>query len=51
MGKTPSDSEALERVDMVGKAMTVTGPIDAAQLGATVMHEHIFIDFTNGLTA
>jgi phosphotriesterase-related protein len=50
MGKTPSDSESLEGVDMVGKAMTVTGPIDAAHLGATVMHEHIFIDFTNGLT-
>ena len=26
--------------------MTVNGPIDPAQLGHTLMHEHIFIDFT-----
>ena len=31
--------------------MTVTGPVDPAALGMTVMHEHIFIDFTRGLTA
>ena len=36
---------------MTGRAMTVTGPVDPAALGMTVMHEHIFIDFTRGLTA
>ena len=28
--------------DMVGKAMTVRGPIDPDQLGVTLMHEHLF---------
>src|SRR5262245_60068327 len=32
--------------DMTGKILTVTGPIDPARLGHTLMHEHIFIDFT-----
>lgn len=31
--------------DMAGKILTVTGPIDPSQLGQTLMHEHIFIDF------
>ena len=26
--------------------MTVLGPVDAAELGATLPHEHIFCDFT-----
>ena len=30
---------------MAGKAMTVNGPIDPSRLGATIMHEHLFIDF------
>lgn len=31
--------------NMAGKILTVTGPIDPSQLGQTLMHEHIFIDF------
>ena len=31
--------------NLEGKILTVTGPIDPAQLGVTLMHEHIFIDF------
>ena len=30
---------------MVGKAMTVYGPVEPDQLGITIMHEHLFIDF------
>ena len=30
---------------MVGKVMTVYGPVDPDQLGITIMHEHIFINF------
>ena len=36
--------------NMAGKILTVTGPIDPAQLGSTLMHEHIFIDFQNPVT-
>jgi len=31
--------------NMAGKILTVSGPIDPSQLGQTLMHEHIFIDF------
>ncbi len=31
--------------DIAGKVMTVNGPIDASELGETLMHEHIFINF------
>lgn len=31
--------------NLAGKVLTVNGPIDPAQLGETLMHEHIFIDF------
>lgn len=36
--------------NMAGKILTVTGPIDPAALGPTLMHEHIFIDFQNPVT-
>jgi phosphotriesterase-related protein len=31
--------------NLAGKVLTVQGPIEPARLGATLMHEHIFIDF------
>ena len=31
--------------DLSGKALTVTGPVDPATLGFTLMHEHLFTDF------
>lgn len=31
--------------NLAGKVLTVNGPIDPSQLGETLMHEHIFIDF------
>lgn len=40
-GQQPERSTSV-----VGKIMTVKGPIDPSQLGDTLMHEHIFIDFT-----
>ncbi len=30
---------------MIGKVMTVNGPIDSDDVGVCIMHEHIFIDF------
>lgn len=30
--------------NIAGKVLTVAGPVDPASLGATLMHEHIFID-------
>ncbi|MQA30926.1 MAG: aryldialkylphosphatase [Luteitalea sp.] len=33
--------------NLAGKILTVTGPIDPGDLGVTLMHEHIFIDFQN----
>ncbi len=30
--------------DVIGKVMTVQGPVGPDQLGATLMHEHLFID-------
>ena len=35
--------------DMVGKVMTVLGPIDPDQLGSTLMHEHLFIALYKGV--
>jgi phosphotriesterase-related protein len=32
--------------NLAGQVMTVTGPIPADRLGQTLMHEHLFIDFT-----
>ncbi|MQA30927.1 MAG: phosphotriesterase [Luteitalea sp.] len=32
--------------DMTGKVLTVNGPINPDQLGTTITHEHVFIDFT-----
>ena len=43
VGQTPATSAVP---NMVGQVMTVTGPIDPNELGQTIMHEHIFIDFT-----
>jgi phosphotriesterase-related protein len=34
----------FEIPDIAGKALTVEGPVDPATLGATLMHEHIFVD-------
>lgn len=31
--------------NMAGKVLTVNGPIEPAQLGETLMHEHVFINF------
>jgi len=30
--------------DLPGRALTVTGPVDPAELGVTLMHEHLFVD-------
>jgi phosphotriesterase-related protein len=35
-----------EKVDLEGKVMTVTGPIEAVELGVTLPHEHLLIDHT-----
>jgi len=32
---------------MAGRVLTVLGPVDPDKLGHTLMHEHVFIDFTN----
>lgn len=32
--------------DLSGHVMTVRGPVPAGSLGRTLMHEHVFIDFT-----
>jgi phosphotriesterase-related protein len=37
--------------DLTGKILTVAGPIDPAQAGPTLMHEHIFIRFKTPTTA
>src|SRR5262245_60594220 len=34
--------------DLTGKILTVTGPIDPAELGPTLMHEHLFLDYRGG---
>ncbi|MCC7461314.1 MAG: aryldialkylphosphatase [Gammaproteobacteria bacterium] len=43
-----ASARKLERTpvpDLSGKVLTVNGPIDPAQLGETLVHEHIFINF------
>ncbi len=30
----------------MNEVMTVTGPVDATELGMTLPHEHVFIDLT-----
>ncbi len=30
--------------DVVGKALTVLGPLDPAELGLTTTHEHLLVD-------
>lgn len=42
-GQTPG---APSVPDMAGKVMTVAGPVPPEQLGHTLMHEHLFIDFS-----
>lgn len=37
--------------NLAGKILTVSGPIDPAQAGTTLMHEHIFIEFKAPATA
>jgi phosphotriesterase-related protein len=34
--------------DLSGKILTVTGPIEPSELGPTLMHEHLFIDYSGG---
>lgn len=34
----------FEIPDLSGQALAVTGPVDPARLGPTVMHEHVFVD-------
>jgi len=31
--------------DISGKILTVRGPVDPAELGATIMHEHVLLDY------
>ncbi len=33
------------QTNMAGKVITVNGPVNPDQLGAAIMHEHVFIDF------
>ena len=40
----PPQSEPAVIPNMVGKVLTVNGPIDPDDLGTTMMHEHIFIN-------
>lgn len=44
--QTSTPGSAQPRSDMTGKVMTVNGPIDPNQLGRTLLHEHVFADFT-----
>ena len=44
MSMTRRETEKPPVPNMAGKAMTVRGPIDPGQLGATIMHEHLFVD-------
>jgi len=39
-------SQAQAAGEATGKIMTVLGPIDPAQVGHALMHEHLFSDFT-----
>lgn len=38
-------AQAAKATNLHGKVMTVTGPIDPGQLGFTLTHEHILVDF------
>lgn len=40
-----------DRVGHTGEVMTVTGPVDPNELGVTLPHEHVIIDFTLPLDA
>ena len=41
--------------DISGKILTVRGPVDPAEVGPTIMHEHVLLDYRGkpkeGLTA
>lgn len=43
---TPATPATPAIPSLVGKIVTVSGPMDPMTLGHTLMHEHIFIDFT-----
>ncbi len=43
------ETVATDVSNMVGKVMTVRGPIDPDQLGPTLMHEHLFIALYKGV--
>ena len=45
MTTVQQQSEAGQVPNMAGKVMTVRGPIDPSQLGSTLMHEHVLVDF------
>ena len=34
----------MEQNDQVGKVQTVTGPVDPAEMGITLTHEHLLFD-------
>ena len=47
-GQTPTaGSVPVEIPNMAGKILTVSGPLDPAMVGTTIMHEHIFIDLND----
>ena len=47
-GKCGARAEALmDRTDLRGSVQTVLGPIAPETLGATLMHEHIFVDLVS----
>ncbi len=37
--------------NLAGKALTVNGPVDPGALGATMMHEHIFINLNHPISS
>jgi phosphotriesterase-related protein len=41
-----AQSRSGQPTDLTGKVLTVNGPVDSDQLGQTITHEHIFIDFS-----
>ena len=43
--RTAESSSNRDIPDISGKALTVNGTIEPDQLGTTIMHEHLFIDF------
>lgn len=42
---------AATTLSQAGSVVTVLGPVDPARLGPTLMHEHLFIDWFEGLPA